>query len=222
MQPMQPMQPHLGGIYKSFMSPLHKPETNASGGPLAFGETHEARRRVQLLWREGNPLFKGEAAVFFDSPSKGASVAISHSLTRRIPQTRNVHAKYITDLSSLSETNPILAFTAAIFFFSNAGVPPLAGFYGKLNIFLAAVEESMYFIALAGVLRSVMGAFYSIRLVKILYLHSMTKRTRIWYATMSKASSIVIAFTFSFTLLFFVYPSFLFEATHSAALSLCV
>lgn len=85
--------------------------------------------------------------------------------------------KYITDLGSLSKTNPILAFTAAIIFFSNAGVPPLAGFYGKLNIFLAAVEESMYFIALAGVLCSVMGAFYSIRLVKILYFHSMTKRT---------------------------------------------
>lgn len=100
-----------------------------------------------------------------------------HALTRRIPQTKEIYVKYITDLSPLSQTNPILAFTAAIVLFSNAGVPPLAGFYGKLNIFLAAVEESMYLIALAGVLCSVMGAFYSIRLVKILYFHSMTKRT---------------------------------------------
>lgn len=130
--------------------------------------------------------------------------------------------KYITDLSSLSKTNPILAFTAAIILFSNAGVPPLAGFYGKLNIFLAAVEESIYFIALAGVLCSVMGAFYSIRLVKILYFHSTTKRTWIWYKTTSKATSIVLALTFSFTLLFFIYPSFLFSITHSAALSLCI
>jgi NADH-quinone oxidoreductase subunit N len=81
------------------------------------------------------------------------------------------YAKHITDLSSLSRTNPLLALTAAMIFFSNAGVPPLAGFYGKLNIFLAAVEASMYFVALAGVVCSVMGAFYSIRLVKILYYH---------------------------------------------------
>ena len=130
--------------------------------------------------------------------------------------------KYITDLSSLSKTNPIPAFTAAIILFPNAGVPPPAGFYGKLNIFLSAVEESMYLIALAGVLCSVMGAFYSIRLVKILYFHSMTKRTWIWYKTMSKASPIVPAFTFLFTLLFFIYPSFLFSITHSAALILCL
>lgn len=145
-----------------------------------------------------------------------------HALTRRMPQTKEIYVKYITDLSPLSKTNPILAFTAAIILFSNAGVPPLAGFYGKLNIFLAAVEESMYLIALAGVLCSVMGAFYSIRLVKIIYFHSMTKRTWIWYKTMSKASSIVLAFTFLFTLLFFIYPSFLFSITHSAALSLCI
>ena len=87
------------------------------------------------------------------------------------------HAKHITDLSSLSKTNPLLACTAAMIFFSNAGVPPLAGFYGKLNIFLAAVEASMYFVALAGVVCSVMGAFYSIRLVKILYYHQRNAAT---------------------------------------------
>lgn len=62
--------------------------------------------------------------------------------------------------------------TMALILFSNAGIPPLAGFYGKLNVFLAAIEGSMYFLAIAGILCSVIGAFYSIRLVKIIYYHS--------------------------------------------------
>jgi hypothetical protein len=80
-------------------------------------------------------------------------------------------AKHISDLRFLSQNNPILAITMAVVFFSNAGIPPLAGFYGKLNVFLAAVEESMYFLALMGIICSVIGAFYSIRLVKIIYFH---------------------------------------------------
>ena len=60
---------------------------------------------------------------------------------------KNNYIKHITDLSTLAKTNPILALTAATIFFSNAGIPPLAGFYGKLNVFLTAVENSMYFLA---------------------------------------------------------------------------
>ncbi len=77
-------------------------------------------------------------------------------------------------MSSLSKTNPLLAATLAIVFFSNAGVPPLAGFYGKLNVFLAAVEGSMYFLAFAAIICSGIGAFYSIRLIKIIYYHNIS------------------------------------------------
>jgi NADH-quinone oxidoreductase subunit N len=83
---------------------------------------------------------------------------------------------HITDLSSLSKTNPLLAASAAILFFSNAGVPPLAGFYGKFNVILDAVAASMYLVALAAVICSVLGTFYSIRLVKIIYFHRMNLR----------------------------------------------
>jgi len=85
---------------------------------------------------------------------------------------REDYITYITDLAALSRVNPLLCATAAIVFFPNAGVPPLAGFYGKFNIFLAAVEADMYLVALLAVVCSVIGAFYSIRLVKILYFHS--------------------------------------------------
>lgn len=81
--------------------------------------------------------------------------------------------KYMTDFSSLSRTNPVLALTMAAILFSNAGIPPLAGFYGKLNVFLAAIDSSMYFLALSGIICTTIGAFYSIRLVKIIYFHAM-------------------------------------------------
>lgn len=135
---------------------------------------------------------------------------------------KNTYIKHITDLSSLAKTNPILALTAAIIFFSNAGIPPLAGFYGKLNVFLTAVENSMYFLALSGILCSVVGTFYSIRLVKIIYYHSISNTNWHFYQPISKENAIVLALTFFFTIFFFLAPSFLFITAHSAALSLCL
>jgi proton-translocating NADH-quinone oxidoreductase chain N len=134
------------------------------------------------------------------------------------------YAKHITDFASLSRSNPLLAATAALIFFSNAGIPPLAGFYGKLNVFLAAVEGSMYFLALSGILCSVIGAFYSIRLVKIIYFHSMSDRNRHQWQPISKEAAIIMALTFFFTLFFFVMfaPSFLFVVAHLWATSLCI
>ncbi len=135
---------------------------------------------------------------------------------------KNNYIKHITDLSSLAKTNPILALTAATVFFSNAGIPPLAGFYGKLNVFLTAVENSMYFLALSGILCSVIGTFYSIRLVKIIYFHSISNTNWHFYQPISKENAIVLAITFFFTIFFFLAPSFLFITAHSAALSLCL
>jgi proton-translocating NADH-quinone oxidoreductase chain N len=154
-----------------------------------------------------------QKALFFINSKKNMYTNWNHSI---------FYIKHITDLSSLAKTNPILAFTAAMVFFSNAGIPPLAGFYGKLNVFLTAVENSMYFLALSGILCSVIGAFYSIRLVKIIYFHSMSNETWPFYQPISKENAIVLALTFFFTLFFFLAPSFLFITAHSAALSLCL
>lgn len=134
------------------------------------------------------------------------------------------YLKYITDLALLSKANPLLAITAAILLFSNAGVPPLAGFYGKVNVFLVAVESSMYFLAILGILCSVMGAFYSIRLVKIIYFHGLKYGINnwTWYKQINKLNSIILAITLFFTLFFFLFPQFLFTLTHLSALSLCL
>jgi proton-translocating NADH-quinone oxidoreductase chain N len=132
------------------------------------------------------------------------------------------YTKHITDFSTLSKTNPILATTMGIILFSNAGIPPLAGFYGKLNIFLAAIENGLYLIAIAGVICSVIGAFYSIRLIKIIWYNKMKEEKWKLYKPISKENGYIITITTFFTILFFLTPSLVFITTHEAALSLCI
>jgi NADH-quinone oxidoreductase subunit N len=69
----------------------------------------------------------------------------------------------------LSRTQPWLAFALFIFMFSMAGIPPMAGFWAKLYIFLAAIDAGLYILAVIGVLASVVGAYYYLRVVKLMY-----------------------------------------------------
>jgi NADH-quinone oxidoreductase subunit N len=75
----------------------------------------------------------------------------------------------IADLAGLGKTQPMMAAAFAIFMFSLAGIPPLAGFFGKFFVFRAAINAQLYWLAVLGVLTSVVGAFYYIRIVKIMY-----------------------------------------------------
>ena len=78
--------------------------------------------------------------------------------------------KKIADLSGLSKNHPILSFALLIvILFSLAGIPPLAGFFAKFYIFIAVIEQSMYFLAIIGLLSTVIAAFYYLRLIKIIY-----------------------------------------------------
>jgi NADH-quinone oxidoreductase subunit N len=75
----------------------------------------------------------------------------------------------ITDLKGLGKTDPLMGAALAIFMFSMAGIPPLAGFFGKFFVFMAAIDAGLYGLAVIGVLASVVGAFYYIRIVKLIY-----------------------------------------------------
>ncbi len=75
----------------------------------------------------------------------------------------------IGDLAGLSKTNPVVALAMAVLMFSLAGIPPLAGFFGKYFLFLAAVKAEMIPLAIIGVLSSVVTAFYYLRLIKFMY-----------------------------------------------------
>jgi len=75
----------------------------------------------------------------------------------------------ISDLAGLSRTRPGLALALAIFMFSLAGIPPTAGFFAKLYIFFAAIDAKLTGLAVIGVVTSVVGAFYYLRIVKVMY-----------------------------------------------------
>ncbi len=75
----------------------------------------------------------------------------------------------IDDLAGLARTRPALAVVMAVFMFSMAGIPPLGGFFGKLFVFMAAIDAELYGLAVIGVLSSVVAAFYYLRIVKIMY-----------------------------------------------------
>jgi len=123
----------------------------------------------------------------------------------------------IEDLAGLSRTHPMLALGMAIFMFSMAGIPPLAGFFGKLYVFLAAIESQLYTLAVIGVLSSVVGAFYYLRIVKLMYFDEVKDPL---YRPIGRELSWVIAGTGLFTLFFFIYPAPILNAAKAAADSL--
>lgn len=142
------------------------------------------------------------------------------SLTKR---SYCIPIKYLIDLKGLAKTNSSLAFALALLLFSLAGVPPLAGFYGKLLLFMAALQSSMYFIALVGLLTSVGAAMYYLRLIKIMYFDQPTTCTPlteiISFVDMEK--SIIIALCSLITILFFCYPTGLLLNTYKIGFSFC-
>lgn len=79
------------------------------------------------------------------------------------------YVETISDLSGLSRRQPMMAASLAIFMFSLAGIPPLAGFIGKLYVFKAAIDADLVWFAVVGVLLSVIGAYYYLRVVKLMY-----------------------------------------------------
>ncbi|EHK56623.1 NADH-quinone oxidoreductase subunit N, partial [Allomesorhizobium alhagi] len=79
------------------------------------------------------------------------------------------NVEQISDLAGLSSTNPMMATILTILMFSLAGIPPLAGFWAKWYVFLAAIDAGLYALAVIGVLASVVGAYYYLRIIKIMW-----------------------------------------------------
>lgn len=123
----------------------------------------------------------------------------------------------IDDLKGLSKTQPMMALALAIFMFSMAGIPPLAGFFGKLYIFLAAINAELYTLAVLGVLTSVVGAFYYLRIIKLMYFDEPAEN---FDRPIGKEMTGVLVITGVFTLLFFILPSPVVDSAAAAAASL--
>src|SRR5262245_46902868 len=122
----------------------------------------------------------------------------------------------IGDLAGLARTNPTMAFFLAMLLFSLAGIPALAGFFAKFYVFLAAIKAGLFALAVIGVLASVVGAYYYLAIIKLMYFDEPARP----FEPMPVELKAVLAVSGLFNLLFFVYPGPLVEAANAAAKSL--
>jgi NADH-quinone oxidoreductase subunit N len=132
---------------------------------------------------------------------------------------------YLDELSGLSRVNPWLAGTLAVVVFSLAGIPPMAGFFAKLYVFMAAMEGSLYTVAIIGVLTSVISAFYYLRWVKIIYFEENTKKAvseELPEVTLDRSQALLLACSTGILLGFWVYPNPFLVLSHQMALSICI
>ena len=120
------------------------------------------------------------------------------------------------DLAGLARTKPTMALFLALLLFSLAGIPPLAGFFAKFYVFLAAIKAGLFTLAVIGVITSVVSAYYYLAIVKIMYFDEPARQ----FEPMPHEVGAVLAVTGLFNLLFFVYPRPLIEAATVAARSL--
>ncbi|HEY0909352.1 MAG TPA: NADH-quinone oxidoreductase subunit N, partial [Bradyrhizobium sp.] len=126
------------------------------------------------------------------------------------------HFEQISDFSGLSRTNPLLAFFFAMLLFSLAGIPPLAGFFAKFYVFTAAIKADLFALAVIGVLSSVIGAFYYLNIVKVMYFDEPLAKLD----PMRVEVRTVLAVAGLFNIFFFVFPGPLVSVATVAAKSL--
>ena len=120
----------------------------------------------------------------------------------------NEYHEDIDDLSGLSKNHPLLALSLLVILFSLAGIPPLAGFFAKFYIFKSVLEQSMYFLAIVGLLSTVVAAFYYLRIIKIMYFDKEKEKfdtdQNLWIKFSLTTSTLLI-------LMYFIFPSQLIE-----------
>jgi NADH-quinone oxidoreductase subunit N len=122
----------------------------------------------------------------------------------------------ISDLAGLSRTKPVMAFFLAMLLFSLAGIPPLAGFFAKFYVFLAAIKAGLYVLAVIGMLASAVGAYYYLLIIKTMYFDEPAKA----FDRMPFLLGLVLVVGGILNLVFFVYPAPLLAAATVAAKSL--
>jgi len=110
----------------------------------------------------------------------------------------------IDDLSGLSKNHPLMSLSLLILLFSLAGIPPLAGFFAKFYIFISVIEQSMYFLAIVGLLSTVISAFYYLRIIKVIYFDPPKDQyDKVNYFGLK----ISLTLSTIFVLLYFIYPN---------------
>ena len=119
-------------------------------------------------------------------------------------------------MGGLRKELPITYYTFVVGALAIAGIPPLAGFFAKFYVFLAAIKAGLFTLAVVGVVTSVVGAYYYLAIVKVIYFDEPARPLE----PMPRELGAVLAVTGLFNLLFFVYPAPLVDAANAAARSL--
>ena len=119
---------------------------------------------------------------------------------------KNKFYENIEDLSGLSKKHPLLALSFLIILFSLAGIPPLAGFFAKFYVFMAVIQKEMYFLAIVGLLATVIAAFYYLRIIKIIYFDPEQEK---FDTSTSLGLKFTLIFTTSIILTYFLNPNFI-------------
>ncbi|MCF8466980.1 MAG: NADH-quinone oxidoreductase subunit NuoN [Sneathiella sp.] len=119
----------------------------------------------------------------------------------------------ISELAGLSKSRPWMAFFLMIFMFSLAGIPPLAGFFGKFYIFVAAINAGLIPLAVIGLVTSVVGAYYYIRIVKIMYFDDAAEG----FEPASRTQSVIMSLSGIFVAFFVIFPAPLLDGAQAAA-----
>jgi NADH-quinone oxidoreductase subunit N len=162
---------------------------------------------------------EGTQSLFFYLIIYMITSLILWSLVLSINTLKNLdRSKTLVDLSFLSTTNPLLALTGLLAFFSLAGVPPLVGFYAKMSIFLTTIGSSLVFASLFAILSSVISSYYYIRIIKNLYFEKRENTT--FFIPVTRSCSLVMG-TSSFLLVyFFINPTLILLVAEKMALCL--
>ena len=119
-----------------------------------------------------------------------------------------IYYESIEDLSGLSKNHPLMSISLLVILFSLAGIPPLAGFFAKFYIFKSVLEQSMYFLAIVGLLSTVIAAFYYLRIIKIIYFDKEKEKYDTDHSMWLKFSLI---FSTLIILAYFIFPGHLID-----------
>jgi NADH-quinone oxidoreductase subunit N len=119
----------------------------------------------------------------------------------------NKPIKYLTDLSNLFSYNKILSLIIMLNIFSMSGIPPLAGFFSKLFLFIIAIKAQYYGLIFFSILISILSSFYYLRIIKIIFYEKIYKK--LFFNQISKINSIILIINTQFLSLFFIYPNFI-------------
>ena len=134
-------------------------------------------------------------------------------MAMKLTDGRNV--ENVDDLAGLSSTKPFMAIVLTALMFSMAGIPPLAGFFAKYFVFVAAIEAKLYALAIIGVLSSVVGAYYYLRLVKLMWFDD----AKVEFARVSGELRLVFGISGLFVAAYVLFGSVIGTAANAAAKS---